>query len=102
MDLTNINKDRKMRRTKTPLDLTTMVYGKIPPQAVDLENAILGALMVDVNCVFIGMSRLFPEIFYKDANQRIFTAIQKLYDQNNKIDILTVIDQLKKWRNWIW
>ncbi len=94
MDLTNTNTDRKRR--KSSIDLTTMVYGKIPPQAVELEDAILGALMIDVNCVFIGMSRLFPEIFYKEANQRIFTAIQKLYDQNNKIDILTVVDQLKK------
>ncbi len=42
--LTNLNKDRKARR-KTSLDLSTMVYGKVPPQARDLEEAVLGAII---------------------------------------------------------
>ena len=46
MDLTNLNKDRKQRR-KTQLDLSTMVYGKVPPQAKDLEEAVLGAIMLE-------------------------------------------------------
>jgi len=71
------------------------MYGKVPPQAKELEEVILGGLMIDVGAVFIGMSRLFPEIFYVDAHQRIFKAIQNLYDKNQKIDILTVIEQLK-------
>lgn len=90
MELTNHTK-----RKRTP-DLSSMMYGKIPPQAIELEVVILGGLMLDVNSVFIGMSRLFIEIFYKEAHQKIFKAIQNLYDNNNKIDILTVIDQLKK------
>lgn len=92
MELIN---DKKIRR-KTPLDLGTMMYGKVPPQAKDLEEVILGGLMLDVNAVFVGMSRLFPEMFYVDANQRIFKAIQNLYDKNHKIDLLTVIEQIKK------
>lgn len=91
MELTN---DKKIRR-KAPVELGSMMYGKVPPQAKELEEVILGGLMIDVSAVFIGMSRLFPEIFYVDANQRIFKAIQTLYDKNQKIDILTVVEQLK-------
>ena len=90
MELTN----GKILRKPT-VDLNNMVYGKVPPQAKELEEVILGGLMIDVSAVFIGMSRLFPEIFYIDAHQRIFKAIQNLYDKNQKIDILTVIEQLK-------
>ncbi|MEI9911206.1 MAG: hypothetical protein WDO71_16975 [Bacteroidota bacterium] len=46
MDLTNINKDRKQKR-RSSLDLGTMVYGKVPPQAKDLEEAVLGAIMLE-------------------------------------------------------
>jgi len=91
MELTNDIKRRKYRT----MDLGNMMYGKVPPQAKELEEVILGGLMIDVSAVFIGMSRLFPEIFYVDAHQRIFKAIQNLYDKNQKIDILTVIEQLK-------
>ena len=45
MELTNLNKDRKGRR-KTSVDLGTMVFGKVPPQAKELEEAILGAIML--------------------------------------------------------
>lgn len=88
-----LTKDKKLR--KRPVELGSMMYGKVPPQAKELEEVILGGLMLDVNAVFIGMSRLFPEIFYVDAHQRVFKAIQQLYDKNLKIDMLTVIEQLK-------
>lgn len=94
MDLTNLNKDRKTKRNH--IDISTMVYGKIPPQAKDIEEAILGALMLDINCVAVCMSRVFPELFYVEAHQLIFTAIQRIYDRNAPIDILTVVEQLKR------
>lgn len=71
-------------------------YGKVPPQDRELESAILGGLMIDNSFVYVGMAKLFTEIFYVDANQKIFSAIQKLYDSGLKIDILTVCDQLRK------
>lgn len=70
--------------------------GKVPPQAKDIEEVILGALMIEANCVYVAMARLFPEIFYVSAHQLIFKAIQNLYDKNNQIDIVTVIEQLRK------
>ena len=48
MDLTNLNRDRKNRR-KSSVDLSTMVYGKVPPQAKELEEAVLGAIMLEKN-----------------------------------------------------
>jgi replicative DNA helicase len=84
------------RRRKSSLDLSTMVYGKVPPQSKDLEEAVLGALMLESNAISVAMGKLFPEIFYVDANSRIFRAMQNLYDANSKIDLLTVVEQLKK------
>lgn len=83
-------------RRKPPIDIGNMVYGKVPPQAKDLEVVILGGLMLDTNAVYVGMAKLFPEIFYVEAHQKIFQAIQQLYDRNSKIDILTVVEELKK------
>ena len=63
MDLTNINKDRKQRR-KSSLDMGTMVYGKVPPQAKDLEEAVLGVIMLEKSAFDTVVEILKPECFY--------------------------------------
>ena len=68
----------------------------LPPQALDIERAIIGALMIDSNCLNIGMAKLFPEIFYKEAHFLTFQAIEKIYDKSFPVDILTVTEQLKR------
>lgn len=94
MDLTNLNKDRKTRR-KSSLDLGTMVYGKVPPQAKDLEEAVLGAIMLEKSAFDTVAEILKPECFYVDAHQRIFKCMQGLQQKNQPIDILTVVEELK-------
>src|SRR5258705_13124226 len=94
MDLTNINKDRKPRR-KSSLDLGPMVYGKVPPQAKDLEEAVLGAIMLEKSAFDFVVEILKPECFYVEANQRIFSAMQGLQQKNSPIDLLTVVEELK-------
>src|SRR5687768_6925183 len=94
MDLTNLNKDRKSRR-KSSLDLSTMVYGKVPPQAKDLEEAVLGAIMLEKGAFDSVIEILKPECFYVDAHQRIFKSMQGLAQKNQPIDILTVVEELK-------
>ncbi|MBO9572646.1 MAG: replicative DNA helicase [Chitinophagaceae bacterium] len=94
MDLTNINKDRKGRR-KSSLDLSTMVYGKVPPQAKDLEEAVLGAIMLEKSAFDTVVEILKPECFYVDAHQRIYRSMQSLQQKNQPIDILTVVEELK-------
>ena len=69
---------------------------KIPPQATDIESAVLGAMLIDSNCLNVSMSKLFAEVFYKESNCLIFQAIEKLYDKGQPVDILTVTDQMKK------
>ena len=73
-----------------------MLNPKITPQTLELEKAVLGALMIDQNCLSIGMLKLFPEIFYKESYCLIFQAIEKIYDRGGNVDILTVVEQLKK------
>ncbi|MGH2565393.1 MAG: DnaB-like helicase N-terminal domain-containing protein, partial [Ginsengibacter sp.] len=94
MDLTNLNKDRKQRR-KSSLDLSTMVYGKVPPQAKDLEEAVLGAIMLEKNAFDAIVEILKPECFYVEAHQRIFTAMRSLVNKSQPIDILTVVEELR-------
>lgn len=94
MELSNINKDRKQKR-RTAVDLGTMVYGKVPPQARELEEAILGAIMLEKNAFDAVIEILKPECFYVDANQRIFRAMQSLATKSQPIDILTVVEELK-------
>ncbi|MES2881031.1 MAG: replicative DNA helicase [Bacteroidota bacterium] len=94
MDLTNLNRDKKTRR-KTPLDLSTMIYGKVPPQARDLEEAVLGAVMLEKAAFDAVVEILKPECFYVDAHQRIYRAMQGLANKSQPIDILTVVEELR-------
>jgi replicative DNA helicase len=93
MDI-NLNKDRKRR--KAPLDLSTMVFGKVPPQARELEEAVLGAVMLEKSAFDTVIEILKPECFYVDAHQRIFKAFRNLANSSQPIDILTVVEELKK------
>ena len=70
--------------------------GKIPPQALDLEEVVLGAMMIDKKGVDEVIDILSPEAFYKDAHKYIFEAIFKLFENSEPIDLLTVSTQLKK------
>lgn len=94
MELTNLNKDRRTRR-KNPVDLSTMVYGKVPPQAKDLEEAVLGAIMLEKGAFDTIIEILKPECFYVEAHQRIFKAFQTLAQKSLPIDILTVVEELR-------
>ena len=70
--------------------------GKLPPQAVDLEEAVLGAIMLEKNAVNEAIDILKPDSFYKESHQRIFEAITDLFQNTEPIDILTVTKRLQK------
>jgi len=81
------------------VDKTTIINlekGKLPPQALDLEEAVLGAMMIDKKGVDDVIDILQPDAFYKDAHKHIFEAILQLFTETQPIDILTVSSQLKK------
>ena len=82
-----------------PIDKSTIISlekGKIPPQALDLEEVVLGAMMIDKKGVDEVIDILSTEAFYKDAHKHIFEAIFKLFENSEPIDLLTVSSQLKK------
>src|SRR5580704_5915043 len=93
MDITNLS-DRKQRR-RSSVDLSTMVYGKLPPQAKDLEEAVLGAIMLEQSAFDTIAEILKPEHFYVEGHQLIFKAMQALTQKSQPIDILTVSEELR-------
>jgi len=81
------------------VDKTTIINlekGKLPPQALELEEAVLGAMMIDKKGVDEVIDILQPDAFYKDAHKNIFEAIVQLFNETQPIDLLTVSAQLKK------
>lgn len=96
MEITNLNKDRKIRRKSNVSDLgNSPLLGKLQPQARDLEEAVLGAVMLEKSAVDIAFELLKPECFYLDKHQKIFAAMKSLQQKNFSIDMLTVTEELK-------
>ncbi|MEH6682819.1 MAG: replicative DNA helicase [Sediminicola sp.] len=77
-------------------NLINLERGKIPPQAIDLEEVVLGAMMIDKKGVDEVIDILHPDVFYKDAHRFIYEAIFKLFETSEPVDLLTVSSQLKK------
>lgn len=71
-------------------------HGKLPPQALELEEAVLGALMLEKDAVAAVIDLLSPDVFYKESHQAIFEAVQLLFRDNEPVDILTVTNRLRK------
>ncbi|MEM6515442.1 MAG: replicative DNA helicase [Bacteroidota bacterium] len=76
--------------------IISLEKGKIPPQAIDLEEVVLGAMMIDKRGVDEVIDILSPDAFYKEAHKYIFEAIFKLFENSEPVDLLTVSSQLKK------
>ena len=70
--------------------------GKLPPQALELEAAVLGALMLEKDALTTVIDILKPQSFYKEAHQHIFKAILSLFDKSEPIDMLTVTQELRE------
>jgi replicative DNA helicase len=80
------------KTTPFPVDIS----GKIPPQAIDLEEAVLGALMLEKDAILMVIDILKPESFYKDVHQKIYKGILDLATRQEPIDLLTVTDSLRR------
>lgn len=73
--------------------------GKMPPNAVDFEKLVIGTFLIDKKGLDYSIELLTPEVFYDPRHQVIFSAIVKLYDDNHPVDLMTVIQELKKGGN---
>lgn len=73
-----------------------LVYGKVPPQAKDIEESVLGAVLTEPSAMDRIANLLTPEMFYVTGHQLMFAAMTKLYHRNQVIDILMVKEELTK------
>ena len=83
------NNTARTRKTskQMPVDNT---YGHLQPQALDVEKAVLGALMIDRDAYAVVCEILYPESFYEQRNQLIYEAIRSLSMEEKPVDMLTV------------
>ena len=70
--------------------------GKMPPQALELEEAVLGAMLLEKDAFVIVSEILTAECFYKESHQLIYDAITNLFSREQPIDILTVSEELRQ------
>lgn len=92
-----VRSKKAVERLKAPVSFgnVAMDGGKLPPQAVDLEEAVLGAILMDSKALNEVIDSLNPEAFYDPRHQRIFESVTTLFNDSKPIDILTVTEELK-------
>lgn len=82
---------------KNNRNISSLVYGKIPPQALDLEDAVIGACLLERDALEEVIAILpTEECFYADVNQKIFKAMKDVYTSGAMVDLLTVTERLRK------
>ena len=87
------NNQRRQRAASQPIDHT---YGHLQPQALDIERAVIGALLIDKDAYAVVCENLFPESFYDQRHQLIYAAIRDLSIKEQPVDVLTVTEQLMR------
>ncbi len=81
------------------IDMYREVIDRLPPQNIEAEQAVLGAIILDNEALPKALEILIAEDFYKDAHRRIYNAIIDLFEKNEPIDIITITDYLRKNNN---
>ncbi len=69
---------------------------KIPPQSVEAEMAVLGSMLLDREAISHAIEILDVSYFYRESHKKIYSAIIKLYDETKAVDLITLMDELKK------
>lgn len=89
-------KRRSSYHTQQAPDLSQVYFGQVQPQAIPLEEAVLGAIMLDREALPLIVDLIRPETFYTEQHQCIYGAILELYEKSEPIDLLTVTEQLRQ------
>ncbi len=84
------------RATLNGSSLETLQFEKVIPHNLEAETSVLGSMIIDRDAVAVAIQSLQSESFYKEANQKIFSAIVSLYDKNKAVDVLTLVEELKR------
>jgi len=69
---------------------------RVPPQALEVEKSVLGAMLLDREAVGIAIESIDERIFYREAHRKIYLAMVTLFEKNEPIDVITLSDELKK------
>ena len=72
------------------------MQGRVQPQAIDFEEAVLGAMMLEQNATGQVIDKLIPDMFYREAHKFIFEAIRQVFESGNPVDLLSITSQLRK------
>jgi replicative DNA helicase len=86
----------KRENSSRMVDNMAIEVGKVPPNAVEIEEAVLGALMLEKDAIFRVVDVLSPDAFYKEAHQHIYQAVMDLSRENEPVDMISVIEKLRK------
>lgn len=89
----NSNSKSSRRSRQAPIDTT---FGHLQPQATDIEKVVLGALMIDKDAFTVVSELIRPETFYEARHQKIYEAVQSLNLQEKPVDIMTVVEELRR------
>ena len=87
------NSSRRKTNRQQPVDNN---YSHLQPQALDIEKAVIGALLIDKDAYTVVCEMLYPESFYEPRNQMVYSAIRDLSLAERPVDVLTVTEQLAK------
>ena len=71
------------------------LQGRVPPQAVEIEQAVIGSMLIEHGAATIALQMLKVEDFYQHSHQHIFQTLSRLYERDNPLDLLTVENELK-------
>src|SRR3954454_11989692 len=74
--------------------MSELMADRLPPQNIEAEQAVLGAIFLEPSSLTLASEMLIPEDFYRGAHQRIFNAMLKLNDKGEAIDLVTVTEEL--------
>jgi len=91
-----MSENKKPNTRKKTTNPQMFDIGRLPSQNIELEVAVIGAIMLEKQAMFLVKNILRPEMFYKESHQKIFSACIKLEEKSEPIDIMTVSTQLQK------
>ena len=84
------------RRTVSMGEQGLPAEGRVPPQAIDVEMAVLGAMLLDKGAIAKAIEILDDSSFYKPAHQRIFAGMVALFEKSEPIDLITLVEELRR------
>ena len=93
--MAGLTKNNRRTPQTTIIKVGTNEAGKLPPQAQELEDSVLGALMIEKDAYGSVADLLRPEVFYKDQNRLVYEAIRELSAKDQPVDMLSVGEKLR-------